>query len=183
MSQLRLCAVAKLRRRNGVKIERGTTALAWSSSSNVHVYMYRAFTYWCRVNSSVPHQYTHWPYGPRRQESVFKTFLTLAEVAELRVYTGWARVCQVLAPTICGGRKEGERQRVSPAVLAARRGVVFQQQPHILPSHQPGVRPEDPQQAAYTQTLHTLPPVVQVAPDGCKRVPRHQAPLSMPAHV
>lgn len=121
--------------------------------------------------------------GPKRTESVFKTYLTLAEVAELRVYTGWAWVCQVLAPTIWGGRKEGERQRVSPAVLAGRRGVVSQQQPHILSSHQPGVRPEDPQQAAYTQTLHTLPPVAPVAPDGCERVPRHQAPLSMPAHV
>lgn len=148
-----------------------------------HVYMCRAFPYYIYVNSSVPLQYTRWPHGPKRQESALETFLTLAEVAELRVYTGWARVCQVLAPTICGGRKEGERQRVSPAVLAVRRGVVSQQQPHILSSHQPGVRPEDPQQAAHTQTLHTLPPVAQVAPDGCKRVPRHQAPLSMPAHV
>lgn len=112
----------------------------------------------------------HSPLGPTPKS---KTLLTLAEVAELRVYTGWAWVCQILTPTICEWITKGERQRVSLAVLAVRHGVALQQQRYILFSHQPGVRPEDPQQAAYTQALYTLPPAAHVVPYGWKRVPRH----------
>lgn len=61
--------------------------------------------------------------------------------------------------------------------------VAVQQQGHVLVCDQPGVGPEDPQQAAHAQTLHTLPPGAQAAPYGGKGVPRRQAPLSTPPHV
>ncbi len=67
-------------------------------------------------------------------------------------------------------------------VLVAWRGGAGQQQGHILLSDQPGVGPEDPQQAAHTQTLHTLPPEAQAAPYGGEGGPRRQAPLLSPPH-
>lgn len=59
-------------------------------------------------------------------------------------------------------------------MLVTRRGG--QQEDHLLLSDQPGVGPEDPQQAAHTQTLHTLPREAQAAPYGGKVGPRRQAP-------
>lgn len=71
---------------------------------------------------------------------------------------------------------------MSPAVAAARRAAALQQGGDVGFSQQPGVAPEHPQQAAHTQALHALPPPAQPAPDGGERVPRQQAPLSVPPH-
>lgn len=97
---------------------------------------------------------------------------TLADVAQLRVYTGRAGVCQVLAATICGRGADRERQGVSSLVLLAQQRAAVQQQRHVLLPHQPGVGAQDPQQAAHAQTLHALPPGAQAAPDGGEGVPR-----------
>lgn len=123
------------------------------------------------------------PHSHRGAPPKSATLLTLAEVAVVGVYTGRAGVCLVLTPSICQGRREGEGERVSPAVAAARRAAVLQQGGDVGFSQQPGVAPpQHPQQAAHTQALHALPPPAQPAPDGGERAPRHQAPLSVPPH-
>lgn len=68
-------------------------------------------------------------------------------------------------------------------MLVAWQGGVGQQHGHILLPDQPGVGPEDPQQAAHTQTLHALPPRTQVASYGGEGGPRRRAPLLPPPHV
>lgn len=72
---------------------------------------------------------------------------------------------------------------MSSVVLVAWQGGAGQQQGHVLLSDQPGVGPEDPQQAAHTQTLHTLPLGAQADPYGGEGRPRRQAPIFPPPHV
>lgn len=67
-------------------------------------------------------------------------------------------------------------------VLVAWQGGASQQPCHFLLSNQPGVGPQDPQQAAYTQALHTLPPEAKMAPNGGEGGARCHAPLSLSPH-